>query len=202
MRNIKKSHPSENEMWDGQHRLEHWYVDNSIYLITARCVDKFPAFRTEEAKAIFWDRADHWSKQYGFVPIVRSLMDNHYHMLGYLKVGTNLGEMMRRIHGSIAKLVNDILTERKVPFWREGHDTYFDGCLRDELQFRRTYRYVLLQAVRHGIVRDYRDYPHTRVNVELERALKRALELNAFLTDVPYARYEKWRRGRSNSQRQ
>jgi hypothetical protein len=113
-------------------------------------------------------------------------MDNHYHQLGYLKIGTNLGEMMRRMHGSVAKLVNDILPMRKVPFWREGHDTYFDGRLRDELQFRRTYRYVLLQAVRHGIAHDYRDYPHTRVNVELEVALRRALELNAFLKDVPY----------------
>src|SRR5215204_5392075 len=103
MRTFKKSHPSENEMWDGEHRFEHWYVDNCIYFITARCVDKFPAFRTEEAKAIFWDRADHWSNEYGFVPIARSLMDNHYHMLGYLKVGTTLGEMMRRIHGSVAK---------------------------------------------------------------------------------------------------
>jgi hypothetical protein len=32
-------------------------------------------------------------------------------------------------------------------------------------------------------------YPHTRVGVELERAVKRALELNAFLTGVPYNRY-------------
>ena len=97
---------------------------------------------------------------------------------------------MQRLHGSVAKLVNDLLAERRVPFWREaGHRDYFDGCIRDEKQCRRAYRYTLTQAVRHGIVNDWRDYPHTRVPIELERGLKRALELQAFLENVPYKRY-------------
>ena len=117
-------------------------------------------------------------------------MDNHYHFIGYKKSGAVLGDTMRKIHGSVAKLVNDILPERRVPFWRTGHDDYFDGCLRDQDQFRRAYRYVLLQAVRARLVKDWRDYPHTRVAVELQRALRRALDLNAFMTDVPYPRYQ------------
>lgn len=117
-------------------------------------------------------------------------MSNHYHSLGYLKIGANLGVMMQRIHGSIAKLVNDLLPERRVPFWREeqGND-YFDGCLRDELQCRRAYRYTKLQAVRAGLVRDPRDYPHTRIDIDVERGVRRAMELHAFLNDVPYPRY-------------
>ncbi len=122
-------------------------------------------------------------------------MDNHYHLLGYLKVGEKLGPMMQKLHGSVAKLTNDLLPERRVPFWRgAGNRDYFDGCIRDVLQARRAYRYTLLQAVRAGIVDDYRDYPHTIVNVEMERAIKRAAELNAYMEGVPYARYEKHRR--------
>jgi len=98
---------------------------------------------------------------------------------------------MRLLHGSVAKLVNDLLPERRLPFWRDdrGHD-YFDGCLRDEVQCRRTYRYVLTQSVRHGLCRDWRDYPHTRVRIDLEVGVKRALELKAFLEGVPYKRYD------------
>jgi hypothetical protein len=66
----------------GQHRFEHWYRDNTVYFITARCRDKFPAFASEPAKEIFWERFDHYSRQYGFVPFVSSLLDNHYHILG------------------------------------------------------------------------------------------------------------------------
>ena len=119
-------------------------------------------------------------------------MNNHYHSMGYLKLGENLGPMMRCFHGSAAKLVNDLLEVRLKPFWYDtGKQGYFDGCIRDELQMRRAYRYTLLQAVRARLVKDWHDYPHTRVGVELERAVKRAHELKAFLEEVPYKRYEK-----------
>ena len=178
------------EFTDGRHRFEHWYRDNTVYFITARCRDRFHAFASEEAKLVFWDRFDHWTGVYGFVPWVTTALGNHYHSLGYLKIGENLGPMMQRIHGSVAKLVNDLLPERRVSFWREaGHNDYFDGCIRDELQCPRAHRYTLTQSVRHGLCRDYRQYRHTHVNIDLERGLKRALDLKAFLLDDPYPRY-------------
>jgi len=182
---------SSHHRYNGENRFEHWYRDNQVYFITARCRDRFPAFASEEARAVFWDRFTHYTKAYGFTPFVTSLLNNHYHTLGYLRVGEDLGPMMRKLHGSVAKLVNDLLPERWVPFFRErnGND-YFDGCIRDELQYRRAYRYTLRQAVRAGLVRKWEDYPHTRVGVELERALKRAKALKAFLEGVPYKRYE------------
>jgi hypothetical protein len=117
---MRKSNPGEREFWEGRHRFEHWYRDNTVYFITARCRDRFPAFGTERAKEIFWDRFLHYTAQHGFVPWVTTLMDNHYHTLGYLRVGKELGEMMRKLHGSVAKLVNDTLPRRLVPFWRDG----------------------------------------------------------------------------------
>lgn len=195
MGRIRVSSPNSNRTYRGQHRFEHWYVDNAVYFITARCRDRFPAFASEDAKAIFWDRFDHYTAQHGFTPWVTTLLDNHYHTLGYLREGRELGQMMRKFHGSVAKLVNDLLAtsggERRVPFWtdRKDHD-YFDGCLRDEKQGRLTYRYVLMQAVRARIARSPESYPHTRANIPLDRAIRRALQLNAFLEGVPYKRYE------------
>jgi hypothetical protein len=99
------------------------------------------------------------------------------------------------MHGSIAKLTNDLLPARHLPFWREaGRHDYFDGCLRDELQCRRAYWYTLTQCRRHGICANWQDYPHTRMTIELERGLKRATELKAFLYGVPYPRYSRPRR--------
>jgi REP element-mobilizing transposase RayT len=192
MSETHKSRPAQKREFLGKHAFEHWYKDNQIYFITARCRDRFPAFRTEEAKAIFWDRFDHYTKEFGYVPWITTLIDNHYHTLGYLKYGKDLGPMMQRIHGSVAKLVNDTLPERLTPFWRDCKDqSYFDGCIRDEIQCRRAYFYVLRQCIRHGICSDPRKYAHTHVNVEFERGLKRALELRAFLSGVPYKRYDR-----------
>ncbi|MEX0777444.1 MAG: hypothetical protein WD042_17200 [Phycisphaeraceae bacterium] len=213
MSGTRRSRPSTRKTYKGRHKFEHWYRDNQVYFITARCRGKFPAFASEAAKAVFWDRFEHYTKEYGFVPWVTSLMDNHYHTLGYLRVGANLGPMMQHIHGSVAKLVNDILEAqhrseqprlsgaaqlalndrgRLIPFWKQGshHDDYFDGCLRDDRQCRLAYRYTLIQAQRHRIVTDYRLYPHTKVNIDLDRGVARALQLHAFLEGVPYKRYQ------------
>src|SRR5689334_17014640 len=96
-----KSRPSQKREFRGEHAFEHWYRDNQIYFITARCRDRSPAFRTEDAKAVFWDRFDYYTQQFGFVPWVTTLIDNHYHTVGYQKFGKDLGPMMQRIHGSV-----------------------------------------------------------------------------------------------------
>jgi REP element-mobilizing transposase RayT len=193
-------------IWRGQRPFQHWYRDNQVYFITARCRGRFPALASEAAKAVFWSRFDACARDFDFVPWVTSLLDNHYHTLGYLRQGANLGPMMRRLHGSVAKLVNDITQSqtpwaapppplgsdgRLLPFWRDTNNhNYFDGCLRDEKQGRLTYRYILTQSRRHGITDDWRRYPHTHVGVELEQAIQRATELKAFLYGVRYPRYE------------
>ena len=187
---IRKHAISKNDWYNGKHRYEHWYRDSTVYFITARCREKYAAFETEAAKAVFWDRFGYHASAFGFVPWVTTLMNNHYHTLGYLRVGENLAPFMQRLHGSVAKLVNDVLPERRRDFWRDKRGKeYFDGCIRDEMQCRRAYRYTLRQTVRNGICADWRDYAHTRVNIDLDRGVKRALELNAFLEGIPYRRY-------------
>jgi hypothetical protein len=192
MARFRKGASAKREFVNRHHRFEHWYRDNTVYFITAKCRDGFHAFKAEDAKHVFWDRFDHYTTQFGFVPWIATLMSNHYHIEGYLKVGENLGPMLQRLHGSVANLVNDTLPVRHVPFWRTGNQgDYFDGCLRDELQCRRAYRYTNLQSVRAGLVRDAKNYPHTRVYIDLETGVKRAIELKAFLDDIPYKRYER-----------
>jgi hypothetical protein len=195
-RGFRKFSHSRHEHTEGKHRFEHWYRDNTVYFITSKVRDGSHAFASDDAKRVFWDRFDYWTNHFEFVPWVTTLMVNHYHTVGYLKVGEDLGTMMQRIHGSIAKLVNGTLPARHLPFWRgDGVKDYFDGCLRDQVQCRRAYRYTLTQSVRHGICADYRLYPDTHLKIPLEVGIKRALELNAFMTGVPYERYDKRRGG-------
>lgn len=191
MPRTQKSAQRQKRIYRGKHRFEHWYRDQQVYFLTARCREKFPAFAGEDAKAVFWDRFDCYTAEYRFTPWVTSLLDNHYHTLGFLKRGADLKPLMQRLHGSVAKLVNDTLPARRVPFWKDtSDDAYMDGCLRDEPQGRATYRYVCQQSERHGVCADWRTHPHTRINVALEPAIRRARELDAFLEGVRYKRYE------------
>ncbi len=196
MGHFRKSSYTKRKFFNGKHRFEHWYRDNTVYFITSKVRDAQHAFKSPETKAVFWDRFEHYTAQYHFTPWVTTLLSNHYHTLGYLKLGSDLGPMMQHLHGSVAKLVNDLLPARHLPFWRQrGHQDYFDGCIRDVLQATRAYRYTLLQAVRAKLVRDWKDYPDTHMNVAMEPAISRAVELKAFLEEIPYARYQS-RRGR------
>ena len=87
---IRKSNTSPRERYDGKHRFEHWYRDNQVYFITARCRNRFRTFAADEAKAIFWNKFERYTTEFAFTPWVTSLLDNHYHTLGYVKIGENL----------------------------------------------------------------------------------------------------------------
>ena len=188
---IRRSSRSAHRVYEGRRRFEHWYVDNQIYFITARCFGGFPAFRGEDAKAVFWGRLTHYAEEAEFRLWIASVMPNHYHFMGYAKFGEPVGVMMQRLHGAVAKLVNDRLPDRRKPFWVDKLGrTYFDGCIRDETQCRRAYRYIQRQPVRHGICARREDYPHTRSWGGLDAGVRRALELGAFMEWMPYRRYD------------
>ena len=55
----KRSCRAEEFTPEGRHRFEHWYRDNTLYFITSMTRDGYPAFDTEPARRIFWDRFDH-----------------------------------------------------------------------------------------------------------------------------------------------
>jgi REP element-mobilizing transposase RayT len=183
---FRKSAPTRNVVFNGEHCLEHWYRDNTVYFLTVRCTNRFHAFASEAAKQIFWRQFDRYTSEYHIDVWVCSVLDNHYHAIGYLAKGDNLSPMLKRIHGSVAKLVNDLLPQRLSPFWSK----YFDGCLRDEKQYRLAYGYTLTQSIRRGVCRDWREYPHTRMNVKLDDGLARAIQSRAFLAHIPYKRYQ------------
>lgn len=190
---IRKGSHKKDTHWNGRHRFEHWYIDNQVYFITARVRGSHPAFRTEAAKSIFWDRFDHYVAKTSYVPWVTSLLDNHYHTLGYLRFGKDLPTLMRGLYGSVAEMVNDLLPNRITPSWVDaGHQNYFDGCIRDELQARRAYRYTHTQAQRHH-AGDWATHANTHAPIAIDRAVRRATTLGAFLEAVPYARYERYR---------
>ena len=49
---FRKSSYTRNEFFDGDHRFEHWYRDNTVYFITAKVRDGFAAFDTDRAEGV------------------------------------------------------------------------------------------------------------------------------------------------------
>lgn len=42
MKTFRTSSYTDKEFFDGKHRFEHWYRDNTVYFITSRCRDGYP----------------------------------------------------------------------------------------------------------------------------------------------------------------
>ena len=61
MGNFRKSSATRNEFFDGNHRFEHWYRDNTVYFITSKVREGFPAFESHRAKEIFFDRFEYYA---------------------------------------------------------------------------------------------------------------------------------------------
>jgi len=99
---IRKSSHTHNHVYKNKHRFEHWYVDNQVYFITSRTRAGFLAFSGRDARDVFWNRFDHYTRLHHFTPWVTTLIGNHYHTLGSLKYGPESGPMMRKLHGSVA----------------------------------------------------------------------------------------------------
>lgn len=74
MARFRKVSHARSEYKEGRHRFEHWYRDNTVYFITAKCRDGRAMFDAEDAKRIFWDRFTHWATYFGFVPWVTTLL--------------------------------------------------------------------------------------------------------------------------------
>ncbi len=68
MGKFRKSSATNTHIWNGHHRFEHWYRDNTVYFITSKARDARHVFRTDDAQRIFWDRFNHWTSTYGFDP--------------------------------------------------------------------------------------------------------------------------------------
>src|SRR5690606_17970117 len=77
MPRFRKSSHSFEEFRDGRHRFEHWYRDNTVYFITARCRDRFAAFASKRAKEVFWDRFEYHTAALQFEPWVTSRSEEH-----------------------------------------------------------------------------------------------------------------------------
>jgi len=79
---VRRSSRARERIVNDQHRFEHWYRSNQVYFITGRCVEGYPAFDAEDAKGVFWDRFEHYTREWQFTPWATSLLSNHYHTIG------------------------------------------------------------------------------------------------------------------------
>ena len=152
------------------HTPAHLFVDDTPYFITSSTYDKRhllaePDLKTQLLEMIktnfqsFNWQLDHWV-----------ILDNHYHLLGVSRKGTDLPKIIGRTHYHSAELIG-ATTHCELPVWWN----YWDYCPRNERDYLIRLNYLLMNPIKHGYVNNLHDYPFSSFHQLLENEERETL---------------------------
>ncbi len=123
---------------------------------------------------------NHWLKQDGIAKIVSdtlhywdkkrydlvgfTIMSNHIHLIIDTWDTENYTETVTTVMQSIKRHTarqSNILLNREGQFWQRES---YDHLIRNEKEFKNIIHYTAQNSVKAGLVKDWRDYPHTFIN--------------------------------------
>lgn len=142
------------------HYPPHYYLDNKIYFITARTIDKKRILNTNEKKNILKKTIISASEKFNVDFYAWTILDNHYHLLVNILKGNIIPELMKAINGKSAFLLNrlDKIKKRKIWF------NYWDTCIRTEKDFWMRFNYIHHNSVKHSYTKKMDDYAFSSYN--------------------------------------
>ena len=149
------------------HNPPHYFVPNTMYIVTGSILYKQRLLFGDEHKAlvlgILLERAAHW----GWEMEAWSILENHYHFIGRAPENAlTLEKLIRQLHSKSAVELNklDKTPGRKVWY------NYWDTCITHETSYYARLHYVHLNPVKHGLAQNAEDYPFCSYRWFLEKA--------------------------------
>lgn len=136
------------------HYPPHYYVDQGMYFITSRTVDKRHYFNTDRKKELIRKILVEAKNKFNISFYAWVILENHYHILMKILKGEMLPNFMKTLNGKSSFLLNkiDMVKKRKVWF------NYWDTCIRSEKDFWTRFNYIHHNPVKHNYVNRMEDY--------------------------------------------
>jgi putative transposase len=160
------------------HSVPHRVGDTDYYMVTAACYDHKPIIgyspqRMSEFESNLLEIA-HENHATLFAWVV---LPNHYHLLAHSVDITTLLEQLGQLHGRSSYQWNGKEDRRGRTVWCNAAET----AMKSERHFYASLNYVLNNAVRHGYVERWQDWPYCNADAYLneighEEAKRRWLE--------------------------
>jgi len=154
------------------HNPPHLYEDESYYMITAAIYQKCPFLSGEWEKGILLETIEEFSGKVGWKLLDWVILNNHYHMILKSRFGKDLSILMGGMHRKSANLIKkqkDLVCKR---FWWN----YWDTCPKDERQLYIMRNYVYYNPMKHGVVKNLKDYAWSSFSMNLERLGREEME--------------------------
>jgi putative transposase len=140
------------------HGPPHYRADSALYLLTAACYEHVPVIGASSARMARFES--------DLLDVVRKnsrsvfawvVLPNHYHVLVRAPAIADLLSALGRLHGRTSFCWNGEDGRRGRKVWHRAAETE----IKSEGHFWATMNYVLNNAVRHGYVRRWQDWPYS-----------------------------------------
>jgi len=138
------------------HNPPHWFVSNAIYMVTGSTLHKKQYLDKDEKRANFCETLIEQASLLGWVLHAWAVMTDHYHFIAQSPENVlSLKNLVQGTHSINAKFVNrsDNTHGRRVWY------NYWDTCLQTEPAYYTRMNYVIINPVKHGLVKNPEDYP-------------------------------------------
>ena len=139
------------------HRPPHIFLDETRYIITASTLNHVPYLADSSKKQIWRDTIMALLKEFRLALYAWVLLDNHYHLLLKVKRGHDLPRFIGRLHGSTSFQINRLDNARGRKVWY----SYWDSCVRDEVDFWMKFNYIHNNPVKHGYVQRWEGWEYS-----------------------------------------
>jgi len=154
-----------------RHTPPHLRLDDTYYMITGTIYQQKPFLKADDDKAFLLEAILENHHQFQWKLSDWVILDNHYHLITKSHIGKDLPKLIGRIHGKTSRLIK----QRNRPVCQRFWWNYWDRCIRDEKDYYTRLNYIYHNPIKHGYVRDLREYRWSSFHDALEARGRDAL---------------------------
>jgi len=139
-----------------RHNPPHLFRPNAIYMVTASTLRRRRLMQPQGRRWFFIETLFERAENLNWRLEAWAVLPSHYHLIARAPVAAStLTALVRGVHSITAKSFN---REDGTPGRQVWHN-YWDTCLQSETAYWAGLQYVHLNAVKHGIVTEAKEYP-------------------------------------------
>lgn len=147
------------------HSPPHYHADCELYLLTAACYEHMPIIGVSDSRLAAFEAdllneaANHCQQVFAWC-----ILPNHYHFLAHIPELAELLKAIGKLHGRTSYQWNGEDVRRGRQVWHRATET----AMKSDRHFWASLNYVLHNAVRHGYVDRWQDWPYSNASEYLE----------------------------------
>jgi putative transposase len=135
-----------------------YYIPGSAVFITQVVQERKPAFRDPQGMRLLYEILHNVQQFHPFTILGYSFLFEHFHMIIQPTGNSNFSDIMHSLKPNFTKEYKKLIgldSFQSLKFWQKR---FWDHVIRDDRDFENHLHYIHYNPVKHGLVKDPRDW--------------------------------------------